>query len=375
MMNLSQGSKAISARLDHDDYIATRHFANLDGLRFLCIAMVLWHHTPLWEGSAVRLLSRGFLGVDFFFVLSGFLITTLLLRERRAFGDFSLKDFYLRRLLRIVPVYYFVVLVVSGYFILVGGRQDYTGLVPFYLLFLSNFLTEHIPMLSITWSLSVEEQYYLLWPLLLGLLPPRWTAPVLAAMIGASLGIALGLLPTHTFAMGPLQITLPSATYTAILMGSLAAWLLDRRESFAPLAALLGHRATATGLLALLVAVLQIAPPNLHGLPTFVVHVLMTLTLISLLVAPRNLLSPLLEAAPIARIGVVSYGIYLYHHISRHITLHVIGLDWGTQPVLTFAVYALLAWALAELSFRTLEAAFRRFRPKPRRVKAARAAD
>ena len=109
----------------HAAYRDRRRFGNLDGLRFICIFMVLWHHfTPFpyleqWMGFR-----RGFLGVDFFFVLSGFLITTLLLREASQTGRISLRNFYLRRILRIVPVYFFVVTCVSAYYILVKGRTE-----------------------------------------------------------------------------------------------------------------------------------------------------------------------------------------------------------------------------------------------------------
>lgn len=85
------------------------------------------------------LLTRGFLGVDFFFVLSGFLITTLLLRETAQRGRFSLRDFYRRRIVRIVPVYFFVVTIASVYSVLIKGETQYAGLVPYYYLFLSNF--------------------------------------------------------------------------------------------------------------------------------------------------------------------------------------------------------------------------------------------
>ena len=113
-------------------YRAQTFFGSLNGIRFVCIFMVLWHHSPL---SALyldvnRVFGRGFVGVDFFFVLSGFLITTLLLREERHTGRISLVGFYKRRLLRIVPVYFLVVTAVSAYFVLWKGREELAPLVP-----------------------------------------------------------------------------------------------------------------------------------------------------------------------------------------------------------------------------------------------------
>src|ERR1700688_4030134 len=93
-------------------YMETRSFASLDGLRALSIVGVVWFHTtnnsPGWPA-----LRRGFLGVDFFFIVSGFLIATLLLRERRISGMISLKNFYARRILRIVPAFWLMLLVAA----------------------------------------------------------------------------------------------------------------------------------------------------------------------------------------------------------------------------------------------------------------------
>ncbi len=153
----------------HGEFLARRHFGSLDGIRCLSVGAVLWHHSPLFNpgDEPLRLLERGFLGVDLFFVLSGFLITTLLLREETREGRFSITGFYWRRILRILPVYFLLVTALSIYYVLIRGESQYGPLVPFYYVFLANFLIEDIPLLAPTWSLSVEEQYYLIWPLIL----------------------------------------------------------------------------------------------------------------------------------------------------------------------------------------------------------------
>ncbi len=217
----------------HEKYRETRFFGSLNGLRFLCIIAVMWHHSPAFGSldKSIMLLNRGFLGVDFFFVLSGFLITTLLLREEARDGRFSLRGFYWRRALRIVPVYFLVVTVLSFYWIVVKGQGHLTPLVPYYYLFLSNMLVEDIPLLSITWSLAAEEQYYLIWPMLL-LIVPAWGRMrlwVLLALIAfcvfsaAGLFAPLGVRPVATeYAIWKL----PASSYSAILIGSLAAIVL-----------------------------------------------------------------------------------------------------------------------------------------------------
>lgn len=176
-------------------------FENIDALRFISFLVVFLFHVHLYERvssitdapvilAITRLLSSGGWGVTFFFVLSGFLITWLLLLEHKKNGRISTKDFYLRRIFRIWPLYYLVFII--GVFILpllyhVLHRElffDYN--LWLYGTFLSNFgvmgLNEvydsirSIPLvLNISWSVSIEEQFYLIWPLFFTLLPQkRW---------------------------------------------------------------------------------------------------------------------------------------------------------------------------------------------------------
>ena len=349
-------------------------FGALDGLRALCIAAVLWHHYPLGAAMAdlPLLAQRGFLGVDFFFVLSGFLITTLLLREEARAGGFSLRGFYIRRGLRILPPYLLVVGVAAGGYIVLKGQTEYLALVPFYLLFLANFLQEDIPLLAPTWSLSVEEQFYLAWPLALRLLPRRLALPVLGLLVAVNVAGAMGALAPlglEPFALGPLWIALPNATYAPILMGAGLALILDRPAGFAVLARALGSRAAAPILMAVLVVLLVVLPADLRGLPNLAIHLVMTATLAALVLREDNgLARPLhwrpLHWRPLARLGEISYGVYLYHLFALHIAHALLGTLGITAPGLVLVTYAGLSFLMAEISFRTLETWVRRFRPK-----------
>ncbi len=351
----------------HADYLGTRHFANLDGLRFICISLVLWHHANPLSQDAHLIFTRGFLGVDFFFVLSGFLITTLLLREAQRYGRFSLRDFYLRRIVRIVPVYFFVVTLVGTYFIIVKGQSDYLRLWPYYYVFLSNFLTEHIPLLDITWSLSVEEQYYMIWPLIMLLLPIRLVIPLCFFLVGINVSIASGAYYSDPFSLGPLLFQLPNATYAPIILGSLSAILLHRPSGFKLLYPITnGYFAALAGLFFLFL-LMAFLPENVLGWPNLLIHLAMTFTLIALVVREKSVLYSVLTFSPIARFGVVSYGIYLYHLLALDL-VHRVGIPiFGhVNPWIILVGYSLLSYLIAEISFRTLEAYFRRFRPKGR---------
>lgn len=143
--------------------------ASLDGLRALSIAMVLFNHaqvscnfpagTPAWFGW----LFHGQLGVRIFFVISGFIITLLILREERNTGVFSVKNFYLRRIIRILPVYYLFIIAV----IIINNFHDLRlndGELAAAITFTTGWWKNGTWILGHTWSLSVEEQFYLLWP-------------------------------------------------------------------------------------------------------------------------------------------------------------------------------------------------------------------
>jgi peptidoglycan/LPS O-acetylase OafA/YrhL len=174
---------------------APEHLPVLDGLRGIAILAVLISHFGLFPlGSRWHVLDEaGWAGVDLFFVLSGFLITRILLQTRARQDYFA--RFYARRTLRIFPLYYASSLLIAFVLPALGliGRQIERGYewAPF--LYLQNYLPESIlapptgNLLIITWSLCIEEQFYLLWPALV-----RWTRPQrLAAVCWSGIAIAL----------------------------------------------------------------------------------------------------------------------------------------------------------------------------------------
>ncbi|MHA6326460.1 acyltransferase family protein [Roseivivax sp. CAU 1753] len=352
----------------HATYLGIRHFGALDGVRALAILMVLYHHSPV--GAAMTngpvIAARGFLGVDLFFVLSGFLITTLLLRERAARGHISLRGFYWRRALRILPLYLLVITGVGGYYVWVKGDAGAAQLWPFYYLFLANFLTADIPNLAPMWSLSVEEQYYLIWPLLLILLPPRAVLPVLAGLIAANVAGVMGAFGIAPPEWGPLRFALPVATYAPILMGSALAILLHSARGFGLLWRVLGHRAASLAALAGLIVLLAVLPRDVTGLPNLALHLAMTALLAALVMREDSALAPLMRAAPLVRIGMVSYGIYLLHLPVLHVVREMAeALGLGLDTALFHLIYWAASWAVAEVSFRTYEKAFLDLRHKP----------
>ncbi|MBI5547376.1 MAG: acyltransferase [Deltaproteobacteria bacterium] len=193
----------------HAAFREAKFFPALDGLRAISILVVIWHHAG-GEGAS-GILARGFHGVSLFFAISGFLITTLLLREQDTKGQISLSRFYLRRTLRIFPLYY-LVLGVYTVLVLVVERgsvagQGFMANLPSFLTYTSNWLVSRDAgarvIFYFAWSLATEEQFYLLWPSVVRF-ARRWWTPVL---------VRSGLVLATSAARGPPRTacsTLPS---------------------------------------------------------------------------------------------------------------------------------------------------------------------
>ena len=348
-------------------------------MRCLSICLVLWHHSPAHSAieSPIMILQRGFVGVDFFFVISGFLITTLLLREESQTGRFSLLAFYWRRVLRILPLYFLTVSLAAFWWIVVLGETHWLELLPYYYFFLANFLDADIPLLSPTWSLSVEEQYYLVWPLLLLLLPSiTWLrVGVLMAVTSFMVLVAMDILTNVRLApsTGVASFYLPVSSYSAILIGSLLAVLLNGPKGFAVFWSLLRHPASPVVWGLVFLACLQWLPMTLTGWPNLILHVVMAMTLCSVVIREDHALAGVLRWPPIVRIGVISYGIYLWHLFARHLgvefgrTLLDLSRPWSEWAAMP--VYLLASLILAELSFRYFESHFLRLKNKSRKTR------
>jgi peptidoglycan/LPS O-acetylase OafA/YrhL len=341
----------------HQAFLARRTFGSLDGLRCLAIVAVVWHHARGVLGSG-RLAGRGFLGVDLFFTISGFLIVTLLLRERDRHGAVSLRAFYGRRALRIFPLYYGVLLATALMFATVqrhgAGAHAFFVELPRCALYLTNWWPS-TTMLAITWSLSAEEQFYAVWPPLEKLTRHR-TVPILLALVAAGEIIAFGALDgvwSAAFGGRP-PAMLREVTFTPILLGVLLAHVLHDRRGYAAAARLLGGRATPIALVVALFAFLALAPDDLTGWPRFVVHLLMLAFVASSVVREDHLLAPVWRLRGVARIGVVSYGVYLLHPFALDGARRVVDRGLLPAPAL-FPLTLALAWAIAEVSFRFYE--------------------
>ena len=351
----------------HAAFLERRYFASLDGVRCLAILPVVFHHStprPL-EGLA----GKGPLGVHLFFAVSGFLITTLLLRERRQTGAIQLPHFYARRALRIFPLYYLVLVVYVLRAVLVlepsPMREHFIGNVIYFSTYTSNFMVDygvaHPVIFAFAWSLATEEQFYLVWPPALRLLGGRLSPALLAAALlvvdlGAERGALRALLGAGVLFSAVTSISTP------ICLGCLAALALEAPGGFRMLGPLLCHRIASPLALAGLLALVA------WGAPLLWIHVAMVALVASVCVREDHGLRALFEQPLVARVGVVSYGIYLFHVgviAAVRMALPSAWLGEGVAGmVAVFAASAALSFGLASVSYRYFEGPLLRLRQR-----------
>ena len=344
----------------HQEYLARRTFGSLDGLRALSILAVLFHHTG--GSTSQGAWNRGHLGVDLFFVISGFLIVTLLLRERAHTGTISLRAFYARRSLRILPLYYAVLL---GTFVLTlgsdsTGARTYREGLPWALLYLTNW---HVVqgMLSITWSLAAEEQFYLAWPLL-----QKHGGRVVIPILMVLLATCIALQVAHAAAGMPTGLPdfLQQASFTPILLGVGLAHLLHHQPSHALALRVLGPRAAAPLCLALLATCMLWPADDIDGVPRLLVHLAMAVLVTSCVVREDHGLAGVLRMRPLAMVGVLSYGIYLLHGFAMHLSATLLQPPSRGLAPLHFAFSTALSIAIAWVSYRWFESPFLRIKQR-----------
>lgn len=335
--------------LTHADYLALRRFPALDGLRAIAAVMVVFFHYggPDWL--------QGWAGVQMFFVLSGFLITTLMLREEQRTGRISLKEFYLRRAFRILPVYY-VVLLVTAVGSAVFGTFTSNGIGPAlkYFLTFTNEFAAHSPY-DQSWTLGIEQKFYLVWPLVAVALG----TVVLKRRAGAAVGCMLLGLVLVNFTVSHRNPGWP-LHYFSILTGVLLALALHSRRGFAVLRPLTNPVAQVLVSIGFVGVHLSLKPlaAFLNGTNGIQGHVLVipvyapaTALLLAALVAPGPA-TTLLSTKPMQFVGERSYSLYLVQTIAAT----VIWFCWPTFSGLGQAVVVTaLGLALASVLHRTVE--------------------
>lgn len=325
---------------------------SLNGLRALAILLVVWGHAEL-----PYQLIRESTGVTIFFFLSGYLITTLLRREFDGRGRISVKDFYLRRLFRIFPPLYIVLVIaivlsladvirnaMTGW----GVFASFTFWTNYYIIFEGR---DGLPGgMTALWSLAVEEHFYLIFPLvymaLLRWIPKRW-------MQGAILAAGcLGIMAwrSYLFLQGASYDRVYLATDTradAILWGSVLAIVANPMygELRAPRRKWLLTPILITG--AAVVYLVSVMPSDFGMTVGYTIQsIALAAVFVPLILAPRSILGRAMNWRPVAWVGVISYSIYLIHRPALIIAEEYIPAPQLVTAVIAIAVTVLLSWAM-----------------------------
>jgi len=331
------------------------HQPALDGLRAVAILLVLGYHARL-PGF-----THGDLGVDVFFELSGFLITTMIFSEIATTGAFSFRVFYARRFVRLFPAYFLLLLAclaataVRGY----SGTLRGAALSFFYIANWGAAQSQGLGLLRHTWSLSIEEQFYIIWPatlvLLIRLLRAR--AVALALSISTLILVSYGL-SLLALSRGTALIWVANATPTRsgmLLVGALLAVALARWSGNGSTRAWLPglDLAGGIGLAALLgVAMFRVTTTwNLVGVVWPIVALATAATVAASVLRPKGRLARVLSLSPLIAIGRRSYGIYLWQY-PVFLVLDTEFRGLGAGQVLVGSVLTL---ALAAASYRFVE--------------------
>ena len=355
--------------------VGVRHIASIDGLRAIAVtAVVLYHLGISW-------IPGGFLGVDLFFVISGYVITRLILDSINQSSALDLREFYAARLRRIYPAFIFMV-VCTVIFIGVWAPEAIkrflsdlpyalTGSINWLLVARHQDYFEAIgrpPLLQHTWSLAVELQFYLIWPIILLTVLKYFgkkNIARIALLIAITSGVTLFLVSlqldqsnaqqvshiyfgTDTHSLG---LFLGSALAVSWIPQNLSADIEKRAQDVIDAIGVIG-------LLGLITAFLFIDESNasLYRIAFPLAGIFGCLVIISL-VHPASRFAPLISSAPFRWIGQRSYGIYIWHWVIFQVTRP--SVDLTGQSWALYLARVLLVLALADISLRWVEIPFR----------------
>ena len=362
------------------------YFPNLNGVRFIAAFSVLIHHTEQikylmgLENNYGNFFIKnlGKLGVGLFFVLSGFLITYLLLSEKQRRGDISTKDFYIRRILRIWPLYF--IIVILGFFVFPNipifneplrsqyyFDADFFKRLPFFLLFLPNlgFVFYRSPYLCAqTWSVGVEEQFYAIWPWIIRSKNPIKTFFKLLIIFLT----VLGILWFYIFKISDLSLETKSKIHDGLelffsqfriltmVIGGIGAYLIFEKKE--QILKILFRKDVQIIIYSILILMLSTGF-HVSGFNMEFYGIFFCFFILNVSQNPDSLIY--LEQKIIHYLGKISYGVYIYHPAVIVLCINSIHYFLGKNlPSLTFNLLlyssaVLITILVCELSFRFIE--------------------
>lgn len=295
---------------------ASRTISSLDGLRAVSIVLVIFQHFSsshqfgphdyLWR------FQLGDLGVRVFFVISGFLITSLLMEEHARHGRIDLYSFYARRFLRIFPAYYFFLAAVFVLTISSLVPNQLSDLIS-PLFYLSNYF-ETSRLLAHTWSLAVEQQFYMIWPLLIVFLGFRY---------GLNIAIAFAFLAPLYRVYLSMEVPDAPTIWTefqtagdAITAGCIFAMLRERLWAMDAYRSLVNQRTLVISVVAIgFLATSHKWPVFWNGAGSFIMTLLIVIMIDCCIRMNESIAFKVLNSAPLVFIGTISYSLYIWQQL------------------------------------------------------------
>ena len=379
---------------EREPLIVGKHYPAIDGLRGFAVLLVMWFHSSYFvvvaakqpmEGAAwvYYIFSvMGETGVDLFFVLSGFLITGILIDTSHQKHNF--KNFYIRRILRIFPLYYGVLFVFLAYFLFMFGLDGLDhGKIGLHLLYLQNWMFSHnadqFILLDHTWSLAVEEQFYMLWPLvLLSIYKARNLRPAMLLCVGMitlswALRLYLGWNEAYKWAY-----TFTPARFDNLAFGALLSMLciqkspwLDHLRKASPYIIAVCFVLVSTIMFVGAINSGDIEGANhasvVYGLIIFAVLHASLLAYVFLSPA-TNIFKRMLSIKPMRMFGKISYGLYLFHVPVMMIGVRLLydnsSLGYWPAHIIILLGGGGVSFLLAYLSYNYFEKRFLRLKEK-----------
>lgn len=363
------------------DSTGTRiHFYNLDILRFLAVFMVIAAHTYLaytgWfapdfekDHSAsflnlktmfINLLGNGHLGVDFFFLISGFLITYLLLTEKAVSGTIRIKNFYVRRILRIWPLYFGIIsctpllLMISDH-----GPPAYWWTIGFATNFLAMTGVSDLFPFAHFWSVCVEEHFYLLWPFLIAFVPMKRLPCCFALLILGSIAYRCYAYYTYPANWGLYNYYHTFARLDVLVIGSWFGYLHFRKPIVLNTSRWL-RIVIYIVFLGLLAAGTSHAQDSVWAAAgkKYIFTAFFLFGMLNYLFNPDSFLN-FKKKNFIHYLGKISYGLYLFHNLLYHFIAIKLMRKWETTNLFIFLlVYIFLVLLLSILSYELFEKYF-----------------
>lgn len=361
------------------------YFPNLNGLRFIAATLVIIHHIEQlkgWLSIPNYFYSVGFiniigkLGVVLFFTLSGFLITFLLLKEEEHFKKINIKDFYIRRILKIWPLYFLIIFLAFAILPQIhlftlpeyGKNIIYEGLekkLTLYFLFLANLpAVGIIPYASHLWSISTEEQFYLIWPVLFGFVK-KYRIKMLVSIVVIYILIHYFLCSDYSFFLPDKKFALSfwnKFNIDCMAIGAIFAILLYKKNKILQL---LNNIYFFYFVLVFTIFLLLIGFKIHFFWGIFNYEFYATLFgIIILNFASNKKIQISLEQKQINYLGKISYGLYMYHPIAIILAIKISLFINAPTNWLIYPLAFIFTTGFASFSYKYFESYFLKLKPK-----------